>query len=294
MKIGDSFMNIKIGTRKSPLALKQTEIVINSIKSKLPELNFEIVPIVTKGDKILDRPLTEFGGKGVFVSEFEEAILNGKIDLAVHSAKDMPITLHDGLSIVYTPKRANHKDILITKNGVEYSSSDVFTIGTGSIRRQYQLSKMFPNATFKNIRGNIGTRLEKLDSNQYDAIVLASAGLERMNISDEYYNFRYLTNNECLCAGCQGIITVEGISNSPITRMLSFVEDSSSRMSFEIERGVLQILNADCHECSGVHSSIIGNTIYIDVLFPNHTRRQFQSHSKEELFKQIKEYLYNE
>lgn len=284
-------MKIKIGTRKSPLALKQTEIVIDSIKHKFPELNFEIFAISTLGDKILNKPLAEFGGKGVFVSEFEEAILNKTIDLAVHSAKDMPMELSNTLDIVFVPKRGNHRDVLITNKGVSYSKDDTFTIGTGSIRRKYQLSKLYPKAIFKDIRGNIGTRLEKLEHNQYDAIVLASAGLERLNISDEYYNFKHLTSKECLCAGCQGIITVEGLKSSPIARILSSAEDPSTRMNFDVERGIMQIINSGCHECVGVHSSIIGDTIYADVLFPNHDRRQFKSNSKDSLFNKIKEYV---
>lgn len=284
-------MNIKVGTRKSPLALKQTEIVIDSIKHKFPELNFNIVPISTLGDKILNKPLVEFGGKGVFISEFEELILNGSIDLAVHSAKDMPLRLADNLDIVYVPKRANHKDVLITPKDITYSKDDTFTIGTGSIRRKYQLSKMYPKADFKNIRGNIGTRLDKLKNGEYNAIVLASAGLERLNITKEDFNFRYLTSEECLCAGCQGIITVEGLKNSPIARILSSAEDHTTRMNFHIERGIMKIIGNGCHDCVGVHSNIIGDTIYADILFPNHTRRKFKSHSKEDLFKQIEEYL---
>lgn len=284
-------MNIKVGTRKSPLALKQTEIVIDSIKHKFPELNFNIVPISTLGDKILNKPLVEFGGKGVFISEFEELILNGSIDLAVHSAKDMPLRLADNLDIVYVPKRANHKDVLITPKDITYSKDDTFIIGTGSIRRKYQLSKMYPKADFKNIRGNIGTRLDKLKNGEYNAIVLASAGLERLNITEEDFNFRYLTSEECLCAGCQGIITVEGLKNSPIARILSSAEDHTTRMNFHIERGIMKIIGNGCHDCVGVHSNIIGDTIYADILFPNHTRRKFKSHSKEDLFKQIEEYL---
>ena len=284
-------MNIKVGTRKSPLALKQTEIVIDSIKHKFPELNFNIVPISTLGDKILNKPLVEFGGKGVFISEFEELILNGSIDLAVHSAKDMPLRLADNLDIVYVPKRANHKDVLITPKDITYSKDDTFTIGTGSIRRKYQLSKMYPKADFKNIRGNIETRLDKLKNGEYNAIVLASAGLERLNINEEDFNFRYLTSEECLCAGCQGIITVEGLKNSPIARILSSAEDHTTRMNFHIERGIMKIIGNGCHDCVGVHSNIIGDTIYADILFPNHTRRKFKSHSKEDLFKQIEEYL---
>lgn len=284
-------MNIKVGTRKSSLALKQTEIVIDSIKHKFPELNFNIVPISTLGDKILNKPLVEFGGKGVFISEFEELILNGSIDLAVHSAKDMPLRLADNLDIVYVPKRANHKDVLITPKDITYSKDDTFTIGTGSIRRKYQLSKMYPKADFKNIRGNIGTRLDKLKNGEYNAIVLASAGLERLNITEENFNFRYLTSEECLCAGCQGIITVEGLKNSPIARILSSAEDPTTRMNFHIERGIMKIIGNGCHDCVGVHSNIIGDTIYADILFPNHTRRKFKSHSKEDLFKQIEEYL---
>ena len=284
-------MNIKVGTRKSPLALKQTEIVIDSIKHKFPELNFNIVPISTLGDKILNKPLVEFGGKGVFISEFEELILNGSIDLAVHSAKDMPLRLADNLDIVYVPKRASHKDVLITPKDITYSKDDTFTIGTGSIRRKYQLSKMYPKADFKNIRGNIGTRLDKLKNGEYNAIVLASAGLERLNITEEDFNFRYLTSEECLCAGCQGILTVEGLKNSPIARILSSAEDPTTRMNFHIERGIMKIIGNGCHDCVGVHSNIIGDTIYADILFPNHTRRKFKSHSKEDLFKQIEEYL---
>ena len=284
-------MNIKVGTRKSHLALKQTEIVIDSIKHKFPELNFNIVPISTLGDKILNKPLVEFGGKGVFISEFEELILNGSIDLAVHSAKDMPLRLADNLDIVYVPKRASHKDVLITPKDITYSKDDTFTIGTGSIRRKYQLSKMYPKADFKNIRGNIGTRLDKLKNGEYNAIVLASAGLERLNITEENFNFRYLTSEECLCAGCQGIITVEGLKNSPIARILSSAEDPTTRMNFHIERGIMKIIGNGCHDCVGVHSNIIGDTIYADILFPNHTRRKFKSHSKEDLFKQIEEYL---
>lgn len=284
-------MNIKVGTRKSPLALKQTEIVIDNIKHKFPELNFNIVPISTLGDKILNKPLVEFGGKGVFISEFEELILNGSIDLAVHSAKDMPLRLADNLDIVYVPKRASHKDVLITPKDITYSKDDTFTIGTGSIRRKYQLSKMYPKADFKNIRGNIGTRLDKLKNGEYNAIVLASAGLERLNITEENFNFRYLTSEECLCAGCQGIITVEGLKNSPIARILSSAEDPTTRMNFHIERGIMKIIGNGCHDCVGVHSNIIGDTIYADILFPNHTRRKFKSHSKEDLFKQIEEYL---
>ena len=284
-------MNIKVGTRKSPLALKQTEIVIDSIKHKFPELNFNMVPISTLGDKILNKPLVEFGGKGVFISEFEELILNGSIDLAVHSAKDMPLRLADNLDIVYVPKRASHKDVLITPKDITYSKDDTFTIGTGSIRRKYQLSKMYPKADFKNIRGNIGTRLDKLKNGEYNAIVLASAGLERLNITEEDFNFRYLTSEECLCAGCQGIITVEGLKNSPIARILSSAEDPTTRMNFHIERGIMKIIGNGCHDCVGVHSNILGDTIYADILFPNHTRRKFKSHSKEDLFKQIEEYL---
>lgn len=282
-------MNIKIGTRKSPLALKQTQIVIDSIKSKIPELNFEIVPIVTQGDKILDKPLTSFGGKGVFVSEFEEAILSGKIDLAVHSAKDMPLTLNESLDIVYIPQRNDYRDVLVTRKGVEYSKSDTFVIGTGSIRRKYQLSKVYPHAEFKDIRGNVGTRLEKLNANQYDAIVLAYAGLERLNVSEEYYNFKILSIKDCICAGCQGIIAVEGLKYSPISRILSSAENSSARISFEIERNIMKIIDASCHECSGVYSYMIGDTIYADVLLPNGKRMQFKAHTKDDLYKQVEE-----
>jgi hydroxymethylbilane synthase len=292
-------MRIRVGTRKSPLALRQTELVVESIRSRLPELEFEVVPIVTQGDRVLSRPLGEFGGKGVFVEEFEGAILRGEIDLAVHSAKDIPNALHEGLSVVYIPPRADHRDVLVTTKGVQYSPSDTFTVGTGSIRREYQLTTLYPNAVFKGIRGNIHTRLGKLLSGEYDAIVLASAGLERMGITEEEYTYRYFTDEECLCAGCQGIIAVEGIANSPLAELLTPIEDIPSRVAFEVERGVLGVLDVGCHECSGVYASISGdtntiNTIRAEVLLPNRTRKAFTSHSVEALLSAVKEYYYHE
>lgn len=282
-------MNIKVGTRKNPLALKQTEIVIDSIKHKIPELNFNIVPIGTLDDKILNKPLVESNVEEVLVSEFEKLIVNGSIDLAVHDAKDIPLKLTDSLDIVYVSKRANPKDVLITLKDITYFKDDAFTIGANSTRRKFQLSKLYPKAEFKDITGNIETRLDKLQNREYNAIVLASADLERLNITEENFNFRYLTPEECLCAGCQGIITIEGLKNSPIARMLSSTEDPTTRMTFQIERGIMKIIDNDC---IGVHSNIIGDTIYADILFPNCTRRKFKSHSKEDLFRQIEEYLY--
>lgn len=283
-------MDVRIGTRKSLLALIQTKIVIESIKSKIPEIDFETVLMSTKGDRILNEPLSTFGGKGVFTSEFEKAILDGDIDLAVHSAKDLPLSLDESLDIVYIPQRSDYRDMLITKKGTEFSKGDKFTIGTGSVRRKYQISKIYPNAIFKDIRGNVDTRLERLNSNQYDAIVLASAGIERLNVSDELYNFHKFNVNECICAGGQGIIAVEGLKNSPISRILSSAESPLTRMSLDIERSIMQIIGANCHECCGVYSSIIGDTIYADILFPNYVKKKFKAHNKQDLFSQVRSF----
>ena len=147
-------MVIKIGTRKSPLAMKQTEAVIEILKRKFPDDTFEIVGISTKGDRELNKSLSSFGGKGVFIKELEAALLSGEIDMAVHSAKDMPTDLPENLTISAAPVRGDRRDVLV------HYTDDIKIIGTGSQRREAQAKTLFPNAEFKPIRGNIATRLE--------------------------------------------------------------------------------------------------------------------------------------
>lgn len=183
---GRSFKKtVKVGTRGSKLALAQTELVIDALRERFPEIDFQMVTMSTRGDRDTSRALLEFGGKAVFVEEFEEAILKGDIDIAVHSAKDMPMEIMDGLTIAGTLPRACPQDVLIYKSGRTFDKNDSFVVGTSSLRRQYQIKDMYPNVVCKNLRGNVGTRIQKLADGEYDAIVLAAAGLERLGIIEK-------------------------------------------------------------------------------------------------------------
>mgnify|MGYP004694081097 FL=1 len=254
-------MNIKIGTRKSKLALAQTNMVVNEIKKYFPSINIEVVHFTTKGDKVLNKPLINIGGKGVFVTEIEEALLNKEIDLAVHSAKDLPLKLQDNLTISSVLKRGNYRDILVTVKGKEIDFSKETVIGTGSNRRKLAFKNLYPNATFKDIRGNVDTRLNKLYNGEYDGIILAMAGLERLDLlSDSRFTFTPFDYKDFVPAPCQGIIAIES-RNNDLTEILSKINHKDTFYSFQTERHILNILNADCGMPLGAYSFVENNKI---------------------------------
>ena len=254
-------MNIKIGTRKSKLALAQTNMVVNEIKKYFPSINIEVVHFTTKGDKVLNKPLINIGGKGVFVTEIEDALLNKEIDLAVHSAKDLPLKLQDNLTISAVLKRGNYRDTLVTVKGKEIDFSREIIIGTGSNRRKLAFKNLYPNATFKDIRGNVDTRLNKLYNGEYDGIILAMAGLERLDLlSDSRFTFTPFDYKEFVPAPCQGIIAIESRNNDS-TEILSKINHKDTFYSFQTERHILNILNADCGMPLGAYSFVENNKI---------------------------------
>lgn len=256
-------MNIKIGTRKSKLALAQTNMVVNEIKKYFPSINIEVVHFTTKGDKVLNKPLINIGGKGVFVTEIEDALLNKEIDLAVHSAKDLPLKLQDNLTISSVLKRGNYRDILVTVKGKEIDVSREIIIGTGSNRRKLAFKNLYPNATFKDIRGNVDTRLNKLYNGEYDGIILAMAGLERLDLlSDSRFTFTPFDYKEFVPAPCQGIIAIES-RNNDLTEILSKINHKDTFYSFQTERYILNILNADCGMPLGAYSFVENNKINV-------------------------------
>lgn len=256
-------MNIKIGTRKSKLALAQTNMVVNEIKKYFPSINIEVVHFTTKGDKVLNKPLINIGGKGVFVTEIEDALLNKEIDLAVHSAKDLPLKLQDNLTISSVLKRGNYRDILVTVKGKEIDFSREIIIGTGSNRRKLAFKNLYPNATFKDIRGNVDTRLNKLYNGEYDGIILAMAGLERLDLlSDSRFTFTPFDYKEFVPAPCQGIIAIES-RNNDLTEILSKINHKDTFYSFQTERHILNILNADCGMPLGAYSFVENNKINV-------------------------------
>lgn len=263
-------MNIKIGTRKSKLALAQTNMVVNEIKKYFPSINIEVVHFTTKGDKVLNKPLINIGGKGVFVTEIEDALLNKEIDLAVHSAKDLPLKLQDNLTISSVLKRGNYRDTLVTVKGKEIDFSREIIIGTGSNRRKLAFKNLYPNATFKDIRGNVDTRLNKLYNGEYDGIILAMAGLERLDLlSDSRFTFTPFDYKEFVPAPCQGIIAIES-RNNDLTEILSKINHKDTFYSFQTERHILNILNADCGMPLGAYSFVENNKI--NVVYTNDSK----------------------
>lgn len=256
-------MNIKIGTRKSKLALAQTNMVVNEIKKYFPSINIEVVHFTTKGDKVLNKPLINIGGKGVFVTEIEDALINKEIDLAVHSAKDLPLQLQDNLTVSAVLKRGNYRDTLVTVKGNVIDFSREIIIGTGSNRRKLAFKNLYPNAAFKDIRGNVDTRLNKLYNGEYDGIILAMAGLERLDLlSDSRFTFTPFDYKEFVPAPCQGIIAIES-RNNDLTEILSKINHKDTFYSFQTERHILNILNADCGMSLGAYSFVDNNKINV-------------------------------
>ena len=248
-------MKLIVGTRGSALALAQTDSIINLVLEKFPDLEIEKKIIKTKGDKILDKSLDKIGDKGLFVSEIERELLEGTIDFAVHSLKDMPTKMSPGLKLAQTPPRQDPRDVLVInpKHQVRHEdlgkwlrSSQGLKIGTGSKRRTSQLKKINESIQEVMIRGNIGTRLEKLVSQDLDAIVLATAGINRLGLEDlKLYHFSY---DEMIPACGQGALAIEVRSNDEnMDRIFDFLADEIACMEIEAERTFLEVINGGCH-----------------------------------------------
>jgi hydroxymethylbilane synthase len=239
--------NICIGTRGSALALWQANHVKECIETAFPDIRVDIKTIKTTGDRITDRPLAMVGGKGLFVKEIEASLLDSSIDLAVHSMKDMPGELPDGLIIGAIPERANPFDVLISAQGElfkEYPQGAV--IGTSSLRRGSQLKHLRPDLEIKSIRGNLDTRLKKLKSGEYAAIVLAAAGLERLGQVNEITE--YLTETDMVPAVGQGALCIETRENDPdMKNILSVLDHEPTRICVTGERAFLKKIEGSCH-----------------------------------------------
>lgn len=238
---------IRIATRKSPLALWQAEHIRGLLLTKYPELTVELIPMVTSGDKFLKDKLLAVGGKGLFVKELEEALLDHRADIAVHSTKDVPAELPKGLSLAAICHRDNPLDALISNN---YASLDTLpkgaVIGTASLRRQSQLLAYRPDLHFKNLRGNINTRLAKLDQGEYDAIILAAAGLERMGLQESITE--HLAAEIMLPSCGQGALSIEcRIDDQNILNLITVLNDPISAVCVLAERRVNALLGGNCH-----------------------------------------------
>ncbi|NEY20404.1 hydroxymethylbilane synthase [Bacillus ginsengihumi] len=238
---------IIVGSRRSKLAITQTKWVINQLKELGVPFNFETKEIVTKGDKVLDVTLSKVGGKGLFVKEIESALLNKEIDMAVHSMKDMPAMLPEGLTIGCIPPREDYRDVVISKNNTKFADLPKGAkIGTSSLRRSSQLLALRDDLEMKWIRGNIDTRLDKLKHENYDAIILAAAGLKRMGWSEETVT-EFLEPNVCLPAIGQGALSIEcREDDSALLQELAKLNCEKTARTVQTERVFLDKMDGGC------------------------------------------------
>lgn len=239
--------NIRIGTRGSKLALWQAYFIKSEIERLFPDLDVELKIIKTTGDRITDRPLAMVGGKGLFVKEIENALLARDIDLAVHSMKDMPGELPEGLAIGAVPKRENPFDVLISKDKCLLSDyKQGAKIGTSSLRRASQIKHVRPDITIVSIRGNLDTRIRKLKSGEYDAIVLAAAGLRRLDQENEITE--YLDETVMTPAVGQGALCIETRENDgDIALIMERLDHHDTRICVTGERAFLKQIEGSCH-----------------------------------------------
>jgi hydroxymethylbilane synthase len=250
---------IKIGTRGSKLALWQAGWVQSALYKKDPLLSVEIKIIKTKGDRILDVPLAMVGGKGLFVKEIEEALLDGRIDLAVHSMKDMPAEIPDGLCIGAIPQREVSQDVLISQNGLCFSElANKAGIGTSSLRRSAQLLHARPDITILPLRGNLDTRFKKLESGDMDAIIVAAAGVKRLGF--EHKITEYLDENIMLPAVGQGALCIETRENDSVIKpLIAALNHQQTRKVVLGERAFLCQLEGGCQIPIAAHGKIENN-----------------------------------
>lgn len=243
----DAPMKLRIATRKSALALAQSEWVAAELKKQQPGLEVELVPMTTIGDQVQTVSLSEIGGKGLFVSEIEQAVLDGRADLAVHSLKDMPADLAEGLILAAVPEREDPRDVLLTSDGAELDDLEAGArIGTNSMRRTLQLRRQRNDLDYAMLRGNVNTRLSKLDDGQYRAIILAYAGLRRLGLDKR--PMVPMTVEASVPAVGQGALAVEArAADTEICTLLKKIECTKTRLCVEAERAFLVALGGDCN-----------------------------------------------
>ncbi len=255
-QVGEERSTVVLGTRGSKLAVQQSEWVQAQLHALAPHVTVTLRRIQTSGDKILDVPLAQIGGKGLFVKEIEEALLSGEIDLAVHSMKDVPTELPEGLEILCVPPREDPRDALISRDG--WSFKDLprgARIGTSSLRRQSQFLYARPDLAIAMLRGNLDTRLKKLREGQFDAIVLAAAGLRRLAWAHEITE--YLSPQICLPAIGQGALGIEGRQEDVFIRaLLSGLNHAPSKTAVLAERALLHRLQGGCQVPIAAHATV--------------------------------------
>ena len=275
-------MKLVVGTRGSNLALVQTNWVVEQLKKNNPNIEFEIKIIKTKGDLIKDLPLDKIGDKGLFVKEIEKSLLDKEIDMAVHSMKDMPSYLPEGLKFAHSPRREDPRDALIFREGYK-TLEDLpqgAKIGTGSKRRKYQLLKHRPDLEIVPIRGNIETRIKKIETENLDGVVLAASGLRRAGL-EEKIDY-YIPTDIMLPAPAQGILALEIREDDKETeKIIDSIKDNITKVQIDAERGFLIGVNGSCHIPMGAYCEVDGEKITLTGLYGDGDGKKIVVQSKE-------------
>lgn len=275
-------MKLVVGTRGSNLALVQTNWVVEQLKKNNPDIEFEIKIIKTKGDLIKDLPLDKICDKGLFVKEIEKSLLDKEIDMAVHSMKDMPSYLPEGLKFAHSPRREDPRDALIFREGYK-TLEDLpqgAKIGTGSKRRKYQLLKHRPDLEIVPIRGNIETRIKKIETENLDGVVLAASGLRRAGL-EEKIDY-YIPTDIMLPAPAQGILALEIREDDKETeKIIDSIKDNITKVQIDAERGFLIGVNGSCHIPMGAYCEVDGEKITLTGLYGDGDGKKIVIQSKE-------------
>lgn len=254
---------LTIATRNSPLALWQAEDVKARVEAIDPEVSVRLLTMTTKGDKLLDSPLAKIGGKGLFVKELETAILDGQADIAVHSIKDVPAVLPEGLQVVHILERENPHDAFVSN---QFDTPDSLPegahIGTCSLRRQAQIMARFPHLEVHDLRGNVNTRLSKLDNGEYDAIILAAAGLIRLGMQERIA--QEMSVEDSLPAAGQGIVGIETrVDDEQTSALMDKLHHQDTSYRVQAERALSARLDGGCQVPIGSYSELQGNQIWL-------------------------------
>ena len=256
-----------IATRRSQLALWQSEFVKSELQKHYPEMEISLQEFVTKGDKILDVPLAKIGGKGLFTKELEIAMLNGEAQLAVHSLKDVPTEFEEGLVLAAVTKRYDPRDALLSN---KYSSIEDLpkgaVVGTTSLRRRMAIKILRPDVTLKDLRGNINTRIKKLNNGEYDAIILAATGVQKLGIENEVKYFTPIDTNTMIPSMGQATLGIETTDDPEIIKLVSVLNDLDAEIESTIERTFVHTLQGGCQVPIGVKATIIDEKVKLQAI----------------------------
>ena len=267
---------LRAGSRESQLAVIQTRQVMEAVRRTDPSLRLELVTMKTTGDKILDRTLDQVGGKGLFVKELDAALLEGRVDFTVHSCKDLPMDIDERIPLAGFTRREDPRDVLVLPKGRE-TMDKTKPIGCSSLRRILQLKELFPDMAFKSVRGNVITRMRKLDDGEYGALVLAAAGLKRLGLEERIS--RYFTVSEIIPAAGQGILAVQGRAGEDFSYLADF-QDQEAAWAAIAERAFVRYLDGGCSSPVAAHGQVQGEELTLLGLYYDEETGKYKRGSK--------------